>query len=370
MKSTVEKGEILLERYLNGTCNEAEKLLVEAWYNEVIDENPDDLKSLEYNYWKERIAGKLPLAGPERLKRINWSVLVVAASLAVAIFGVWFFNLPSLNDRSESQYGNDIKPGSNKATITLANGKLITLSTAKTMVVIDPISLKYNDGSLVQKNTVPIGVPSTGISQGLMVSTPRGGTYQITLQDGTKVWLNAASSLKFPSTFGNLPVREVELNGEAYFEVAKNKIHPFIVISRGQEVKVLGTHFNITSYEDEPSVKTTLLEGSVKVNDATLKPNQQAVLSNDHITVQQANTEEIMAWKNGYFRFNDEKIESIMKKIARWYNIEVQFKGKVTDEEFKGTISRNKNISEVLELLESTKTVHFKVEGRRVTVMN
>jgi ferric-dicitrate binding protein FerR (iron transport regulator) len=165
----------------------------------------------------------------------------------------------------------------------------------------------------------------------------------------------------------------VAITGEVYFEVAHNPAKPFRVATGSQTVEVLGTHFNINAYTDEAAMKTTLLEGSVKVlnagQSALLKPGQQSLVDGNKIQViDHANTEEAIAWKNGYFRFNNEKIRSIMLKLSRWYDIDVEYEGETSDEGYYGTISRYKNISEVLEMLQQTKGVHFKIKGRRVTV--
>lgn len=187
------------------------------------------------------------------------------------------------------------------------------------------------------------------------------------------VTLNAASSLKFPASFTGLANRKVELSGEAYFEVAKDKKHPFIVQSGSQEVEVLGTHFNVNTYPDEKAAKTTLLEGSVKVsangNAHLLIPGQQSILTNNTVDIVTANIKETMAWKNGYFRFNDDRIDEIMPLLSRWYDVEVNYEGKISDERFSGTISRYKNINEVLAMLSYSNAVKFKIEGRRITVM-
>ena len=184
--------------------------------------------------------------------------------------------------------------------------------------------------------------------------------------------LNAASSLKYPTSFTGSE-RRVELAGEGYFEVAHNKLKPFKVISNGQEIEVLGTHFNVNAYTDEFGIKTTLLEGSVKISAAGLytliRPGQQALFANHRLSVGDADIKETIAWKDGYFDFKNESIESIMRKLSRWYDIDVQYDGKVTGEGFYGEISRFKNISEVLSMLEQTELVHFKIEGRRVTVI-
>ncbi|HWW40381.1 FecR family protein, partial [Pedobacter sp.] len=198
--------------------------------------------------------------------------------------------------------------------------------------------------------------------------------YQLKLPDGTLVWLNSASSLRFPTQFAGKE-RSVELDGEAYFEVAKNKEMPFKVHVRAMEVRVLGTHFNVMAYDDEESISTTLLEGSVKVSNAlqtaVIRPGQQASLkkSSGILGVEEVNTVEAIAWKNGKFLFADEDIETIMRRISRWYNVEVEYRGNLSDKNFAGSISRYENVSEVLKMLELTGTIHFKVEGRRIIVM-
>lgn len=313
----------------------------------------------------------------------------VAAAVILITLGIgsWFYFETSFSDGlNKSRYANDIPPGGNDAILTLADGSKISLTDAGNGELLNTrgVSIvKTDNGQLVY--TVD---PSSTVKENEVtfntITTPRGGQYQVNLPDGTKVWLNAATSLKFPTTFKNLKERKVELNGEAYFEVAKNKQQPFKVLSlmsdfgRAQETEVLGTHFNINAYDDEPETKTTLLEGSIRVGlrqninkkyDVILAPGQQAILSNNNLKTLTVDTEEAIAWKNGNFVFANEGIESIMRKIARWYNVEVVYQGKITDNDFVGTVPRFKNISEALTILELTNTVHFKVEGRRITVM-
>jgi transmembrane sensor len=207
------------------------------------------------------------------------------------------------------------------------------------------------------------------------LETTNGQTYRLQLPDQSKVWLNAASSIKFPVSFAGLKNRKVELTGEAYFEISKDKEHPFIVKTTQQEVQVLGTHFNINSYEDKQNTTTTLLEGSVKITNENkkeqlLKPGETALVNNTaNILVSPADIKSAMTWKNGDFRFNEERIDEVMLKISRWYDIEVTYHGPISKEKFSGKISRNKNISEVLNMLSYSNAVKFIVEGRRVTVM-
>ncbi|MGY0037823.1 FecR family protein [Pedobacter sp. NJ-S-72] len=204
------------------------------------------------------------------------------------------------------------------------------------------------------------------------VSTPRGGQYRIILPDGTKVWLNSSSSLKFPEQFTSNE-RNVELKGEAYFEVAKNASKPFKVTVNSTVVKVLGTHFNIMAYNDDPFIKTTLLEGSVQLSNITtldiLKPGQQAVINKSgFVKVINTDTEQSIAWKNGYFFFNRANLKDIMKQLSRWYNIDVIYKGKMpVEEEFVGKIKRDSELSKTLKILEFS-GVNFKIIGNQLIV--
>ncbi len=212
------------------------------------------------------------------------------------------------------------------------------------------------------------------------MSTPRGGQYSLILPDGSKVWLNAISSIRYPTAFKNSE-RNVEITGEAYFEVAKDPLHPFKVSVRSAlskentEVEVLGTHFNINAYSDEPLTNTTLLEGSVKVTRAAgsvmIKPGQQAQISNDGIInlVPDVNIAEVMAWKDGHFIFRDTDLKTIMRQIMRWYDVEVKYEGNVPPRYFTADISRNKTLSGVLKILELS-NIHFKLEGRTLTVFS
>ena len=259
--------------------------------------------------------------------------------------------------------------------LTLANGQKIDLTTASAAQSISQHTSTIQQiaaGQVIYQPETPADHEKAGNNT---ITTPNGGQWQVVLSDGTKVWLNAASSISYPSTFAKRENRIVVLTGEAYFEVAKDASHPFIVISGNQRIEVLGTHFNISSYTDDPAISTTLLEGSVKVSlsgqkhDVYLKPGEQALSSKQGIRIRQVDVTEALAWKEGYFRFDDEPITSIMSKLARWYDIEVHYQDTTNKEAFYGRVSRNKNLSQVLKALETTKTVQFKVEGRRVTVL-
>lgn len=305
---------------------------------------------------------------PQRRKLYTW---LSAAAAAILITGsvIYFSSDKSLQQQAETA---NLLPGKNKAELTLANGSHITLDAALNGNLAKEAGVqisKTKDGELVYTVT-DANAPSDARN---IIKTPYGGQYMVILPDQSKVWLNAGSSLTYPVSFAKAKTRNVDLTGEAYFEIAKDKTHPFLVKTTKQEVEVLGTHFNINSYTDEPATLTTLLEGSVSVSGTAshqiLKPGQQSMLTTGGITVTPANTEEVMAWKNGYFRFNDEKIESVMRKIARWYDVEIEFEGEISEEEYNGKISKFKNIAQVLEMLSETNTVHFKIDGRRILVI-
>jgi transmembrane sensor len=392
----MEKEQIaqLLNKFKAGTTTDAEHAFLEQWYAQYKGEEGMDYQLADRLEDANQIWAALPVH-EERAsirKRLWPRIAVAAAAVAAIVFGVWFYtSRPIVNRNSQIVNQNDIAPGKNTATLTLANGKTINLSDTKTGVVVGD-ELKYNDNTIVQdssgshfsgslkgdqKNTGPVRAPSLGSkNQMLTATTPRGGTYQVILPDGTKVWLNAASSLKFPSTFTNLKNRDVELTGEAYFEVTHDVAKSFRVKSKGQVIEVLGTKFNINAYDDEPAVRTALIEGSVKIvslslsKTETLKPGQQSLLSinNNSIKVEKADIEEAIAWKNGYFNLNNENIQDVMRKLARWYDIEVEYKGKLPDIVLGGEIPRNTKLSQALKILEVA-NVHFIIEGKKITVV-
>ncbi len=312
------------------------------------------------------------------VKKISWYRYVAAASVLIAL-GVWIYaSVPYFNHQAKTNNLAKITPGTNKATLTLADGKVITLDNAATGNIARQSGIlvsKTADGQLIYQltsaNTATAAEPE-GFNT---ISTPRGGQYQVNLPDGTKIWMNAASSLTYPTKFTS-GTRRVKLSGEAYFEVAKDKAHPFIVATNKQEVEVLGTHFNINAYEDEENTKTALIEGSVKVtgtglsaDKVMLKPNQQSILTGNKFTVVPVDPESAVDWKNGYFSFDNENLPALMRKISRWYDVEITYQGSYTGNDFTGIVSRKKQVSEVLGLLELTGLVHFKIEGRRIIVM-
>jgi transmembrane sensor len=376
----------ILKKYNEGEATPEEIAFLDAYYNAfgLHSTFVEDTKSKEsvqfWNAIKEeidhRIEGHLPVSLKSDKHRFykRWAIAVAAVISVICGLYFWENKQASFKVEDNAMNKNDIGPGKQGATLTLANGKKIVLSDAINGELVKEAGVtisKTADGQIMYKVSGS-DVKTNTIN---ILSTARGETYIVMLPDDTKVWLNAASTLKYPVSFASLKERRVELFGEAYFEVAKDKQHPFIVKTEKQEVEVLGTHFNIKSYADEADTKTTLLEGSVKVvsaankNNFILKPSQQAVLSNSGFKIQEADIAEAIAWKDGYFRFKDEDLKSIMLKLSRWYDVEVKYEANVSTKEFSGKLSRSNHISEILKALETTKGVHFNVEGRRVTVM-
>ncbi|HEY0612173.1 MAG TPA: FecR domain-containing protein, partial [Chitinophaga sp.] len=266
----------------------------------------------------------------------------------------------------------DAMPGGNKAQLTLADGAIVELDSSRTgsLPAQGNVSVLARPGQLVYNKTAS-QVPAS-VSYNIL-RTPKGGQYQLVLPDGTKVWLNAASSLRFPTQFTET-TRSVDLTGEAYFEVAKNAAQPFHVKVEGMDITVLGTSFNIMAYTDENTIKTTLLEGAVKVTkgneERLLHPGQQSQLEagSSIKVINNADIELAVAWKNGFTSFRSADIRTIMRQVMRWYNIEVEYEGEIPQRVFTGDIPRDARLSELLQLLEVSK-IHFKMNNDRLVVM-
>jgi len=312
-----------------------------------------------------------PTRSPKRIlmNSLKWAaaaVVFIAFSLTAYL---------SLQKKKEHVFATDVAPGKNKAILTLADGKKISLSDAMKGDIAKEAGFsitKTADGQLVYNVAGSENVNDTRLNT---ISTPNGGEWQIQLPDGSTVWLNAASSIQYPLNIGTAKQRVVKLDGEAYFEVAKNASHPFIVETDKQAVEVLGTHFNINSYKNEKVTKTTLLEGSVRVlhkntnESEILKPGEQSLVSVSGIAIKEVDVEEAIAWKKGYFMFNNERQESILRKVARWYNVEIEYADpEAKDVMYYGTVSRFEKISKVLTKFEQTGEVHFDIKGNKLIV--
>ena len=321
----------------------------------------------------------IPTLSPPIKRNIRlWSTIAKIAAVLLVVVGIYFFNEYQKEPNYEHLTANDIPPGKIGATLTLANGKKINLADAANGEIIKEAGAsisKTANGELVYN--APSGQsnlngPNTSNALNTL-TTAIGETFILTLPDQTKVWLNAASSLTYNPNLTSNGIRKVKLTGEGYFEVAKDKDHPFIVESGNQTVEVLGTHFNVHAYQDEKAYRTTLLEGSIKITDQgqskVLAPGDQASNSTGHIKLTQVDTEFAVAWKSNNFVFDRLDIKEIMKMISRWYNVEVIYKDDIPSGTFWGSVSRFDNISKVLIPLEATGDVHFKIEGRKIYVL-
>ncbi|MES2277373.1 MAG: FecR domain-containing protein [Bacteroidota bacterium] len=364
-----DSAQELLKKYKNGNCTKEEKAIIETWYLQLPTAD-DQLLPEELEAAVNRVAARLPVKPITKQKSL-WPRIAAAASILLILsVGGYFIIHPRqrIDDLAANTIRNDIPPGGNKAILTLSNGKRVVLTDAhngKLATEGNSIVSKIADGQVTYTGN---GSKLTAQVIYNTMATPQGGQYTLTLSDGTKVILNAASSLRYPTKFSGTE-RRVELTGEAYFEVAHNKAMPFHVATKQQDVKVLGTHFNINSYANEPGTRTTLLEGSVLINGKTvLKPGQQAIVSGSLLKVYPANTEIAVAWKNNKFMFDNENIQDIMRMVARWYNVDVVYTGDLPDRKFGGSVSRFNNISKVLSILELTGNIHFKIEGRKIIV--
>ena len=395
-----ERITLLADRYFSNLCTEEEKRELMTWANAASE---SELEEILYHSWSNN-EGELAMPeamsarilaslfsknedteeelveeeSPSRFWGVRYSmVATITVLIAVGLFA--WFQYRTAGTRTEKRIvqvkefeKNDVLPGGDKAVLTLDDGSQVVLDNSKNGTLSeegDTKVVKPENGQLVYEAAkVAVAKPMYNT-----LSTPKGGQYQLTLSDGTKVWLNAASSLRFPLVFaGN--ERKVEMTGEIYFEVAKNAKKPFKVVSNGQEVEVLGTHFNVMAYPNEKAIKTTLVEGSVKVSkdsrSTILQPGQQAKVGfNNGIfrTINDVSLEEELAWKDGSFQFNNASLDVIMRQIERWYDVDIEYVGKVPDEHFTGKLPRNTNLSNVLKIL-SMSEIQFKIEGKKIII--
>jgi ferric-dicitrate binding protein FerR (iron transport regulator) len=374
----------ILIKYNQGIASKEEIEFLEAYYNTfelkedlVNDENETDFDAIKLAI-KESADRRIdnynkPQAGN---KWLGWMKYAAAAVVLISCsVGLYFV----LQHKQSGNVAQVILPGGNKATLTLSNGTRILLDSARNGQIAQQASVsitKTADNKIIY--TTNPAQNATANQQSAyqlqnIITTPNGGQYKLELPDGTTVMLNAASSLTYPAAFHG-QFRIVQLQGEAYFEVARNKKMPFKVISGSQTVEVLGTHFNINCYPDEHVIKTTLLEGSVRVSSATgttlIVPGQQAVINRDgldEIIKHEVDVEKETAWKDGLFAFKNDDLHSVMRQIARWYDIKIVYADGLRDDKFIGEIPRTSNLSDVFKILELN-NVHFQVNGKVITV--
>jgi transmembrane sensor len=375
--------ERIIKKYVAGIATAEEIKFLESYYDylekreNVLDQSTSsEIVELEgENY--QAVQAKIEQAKSKR-KYIPFYRYVAAAVLLIS-FGIgafYFTNQKTFVANKQVAVNKvlDIKPGVDRAILTLADGSKVILDENTDEKIVEKSGLvisKTKDGQLIYTVT-PANNNSKTIAYNT-IQTAKGNQYQVRLPDGTKVWLNASSSLRYPETFvGNQ--RKVELTGEGYFEVAKDKTHPFIVKTISslngiiQEVQVLGTHFNINSYMDEKVIKTTLLEGSVRVSNEkaakTLRPGEQSQLDANNISIISADTDDETAWKNGLFRFNNSSLTIILNQLERWYDVKIDY-GTIPNKRFNGMVPRTANLSQVLKMLELTGDIGFRIEENK-----
>ncbi|NML38732.1 DUF4974 domain-containing protein [Chitinophaga sp. G-6-1-13] len=360
----------IIDRIATNTATDEDLAVYSAWCDAQQAGKPDigDMSAQE-----ALILGKIHRqTGISRGRVFPWRIAAAAALTGILAGGIYWFRHSGSQPTPVAMHAmpaqTDMPAGKNTATLTLANGKKILLSDTQTGKLTDQAGAEVNkaaDGSLEYRP-----VNGTAAIQYNTLSTARGEQYQITLADGTRVWLNAATTLTFPASFAQQAERAVEINGEAYFEVAADPARPFKVRTNNQQIQVLGTSFNVNNYADEPFARTTLLTGAVKINDAqVLKPGQQAISGkNGTLKIAAVNTDGIVAWKNGYFEFSNENIYEIMRKISRWYDVEVIYEGDIPTNEMEGTISRFENVSKVLNTIEKAGLLKFRIVTGKIYV--
>jgi transmembrane sensor len=378
----------LLDKYLRETISPEEiDLFLRSWQDkeqradweeaiaEIWQDSPShglsDPEAMQAAF-RKIIVGATIIQMPLPAKRIHLRKWAAAAILALLVGAGWLWQSRiRQNDAivSTTSIHNDMAPGHSGAILTLSNGQKIVLDSAQNGVIAQQgaINAIKENGALKYTGRTDQVVYNT-------VSTDRGRQWQLTLPDGTKVWLNALSSLHYPLAFTST-ARIVEITGEAYFEVAHNPKMPFKVIAGDQTIEDIGTHFNINAYRDELAIKTTLIEGSVKVfngsSSVIIKPGEQASLASgsSRILVSPADVEAAIAWKNGVFELSNVNVASIMRQISRWYDVEVSYRGAAPKFTISGEVPRNLNLSEVLKVL-ALSGVRCELEGRKLTVLS
>lgn len=333
---------------------------------------------------------------PRKGRIIEWNrikiAVSIAATLVISVLAYWQWDRFTSSPKTTIALQKDVSPGGNKAILTLADGSQIILDDTKDGNVAQQghTEIMKRDHQVVYDASNSTSDTENRTPTYNTLTAPRGGEYRLTLPDGTKVWLNAASSIKFPTIFFGTE-RKVEITGEVYFEVqhlslksskttGSDKSTPFIVAVNGAEVKVLGTHFNVNAYNDESTMKVTLLEGSVQVSSllstntssrhsSILSPGQQASLDGKGIlNVKEVDATEAVAWKEGFFRFDNADMGTIIRQLSRWYDVDINSESKLADKHVSGYISRKVNISKVLEMLEYTAGIKYKIEGRKIII--
>ena len=353
----------LLIRYQNGECSETEKAFLEQSIL-VYNENEPELDAYHLAQIKEEIFAKLPNATQHTTPLKIWVAISGAAAGLIITLAI-LMNVDQPKQPDSIAMAEKIFPAGNRATITLDNGKLLLLSSTQQQVMVNDTSLRYNNGEQININKK---------SENQTIQTPKGGEYKIVLSDGTKVWLNAATVLQYPTSFRERAERKVTLvSGEAYFEVAKDPKHPFIVISGNQELTVIGTHFNINTYTK--TVKTVLLEGAVKLksknskDSISLRPGEESGHHGNEFQKSEADINLTMAWKNGKIKFRNADLKSILDEAERWYNIKVEYEDKIPNIHLTGGISRKSSLATLLKLVQMSGVTFSLSDEQNITTL-
>jgi len=380
----IPQAKELLQKYQTGGCTDAEKELVESWYQQLIETNKWQWSEGERDIMQKMLESRIMKKINDKPGKTKSPVFLLphtrwwAAASVILLLGIFsyflFINKSIKPEQIAKVLPDDIKaPQSNRAMITLANGQKVFLDSAGNgaLAMQGNVKLmKLPNGEIAYQQRP--GEKNNQIKYNTL-SNPRGSkVINMLLADGSKVWLNAGSSLTYPVSF-QAQQRRVSVTGEAYFEVFHDASKPFIVSNGRVNIRVLGTHFNVNAFEDDDTdIKVTLLEGSVKINNGKasglLKPGEQALV-NEQIKVESdVDLDKVMAWKNGFFGFDNASLHEVLKEISRWYDVEVTYQGSNKPRSFVGEIQRDLSLSEVLEILEKNK-VHFKIEGKKLMVM-
>ena len=362
----------ILKKYQDGKATAEEVEFLRTYYN-LFGLEPEVLNSLnptEKAEIKDRIENRLmdQIAGLAPVNKRTGHRWIAAASILLFLSAGGYFILhrPS-KQQPVFLVKQDIAPFSQNALLKTGHGKTITLNSNYQGQL-----AQYSNTHIGQTTGEQITYSNNETGEKVIYDTlqvPAGGRpYHLKLADGSLIIVNVASALRFPENFRKSNSALELISGEAYFQIVHNASVPLTVKAKGQLIEDIGTEFNVSTYTDEPDSRTTLIAGAVKVNSKSLVPGQQAIITENNLVLAAANIQQTIAWKEGYFRFNGERIQAVMRELARWYNIQVIYEGKITEAGFFVRITRSRNISEVLKVLERTNSVHFKIEGRRLTV--
>ncbi|GAB3365624.1 hypothetical protein GCM10027566_36470 [Arachidicoccus ginsenosidivorans] len=382
MENLAENIVTLVDKILTHQATDDQLATYLHWYSTLPDTDVFATMTTEQSRIKEAaiLATIQTTIHRKRRKRMIQKVSLAAAvlTLVLGLSGYFWLYKPDSNKTATTLQSikiHEIGPGGNHATLTLSNGKKLSLDLLSVGAIANQngSEVSKKDSGLLTYSASSNNNPLVGTSIHYnTLATPRGGQYQVVLSDGTKVWLNAASSIKYPTSFVGSE-RSVSITGEAYFEVAHNSHKPFTVSVNGMHIKVLGTHFNVNGYGDDGVTRTTLLQGAIQISRGTnhkiIAPGQQAAVkaNTETITISKVNAQDMIAWTKGFLLLQDNNVQDFMTQLSRWYNVDIEYKGKVPTKLLGGVIGRNNNLSDVLSALEAS-GIHAKLTGRKIII--